>query len=275
MTSPRDTEILDDKETATDDNENTSANGNQNTSADDNKLTSANGNKEMNVDEHDEPSAVNDEKTSADDHEETPFTDVYSTDEEQVTIKHTSLACDLQGEMVLNEQGSIKPEMDPNVTNVSDKDVVLKQGLELIIAHPAEVVSSNPEEVSVEDKLDLDDFIEVELSNNTEVAKHMEQQTQSTPKCFAKEEQHLSEVLRASVVKPSTFDLDTSTMLGRKHYGSVRWCMDSCPVNAATKKYLYTVRTEPDIEGNVFNAHGDVTPLERQKSSDSLNIAGS
>ena len=88
--------------------------------------------------------------------------------------------------------------------------------------------------------LDLGCLTTVKHKIDTKDATHVKQKMRRTPLGFQEHEQkHLTKMLNAGVIQPSTSAWTSAPILVRKKDGTVRWCVDYRAVNDRTTKDCY------------------------------------
>ena len=87
---------------------------------------------------------------------------------------------------------------------------------------------------------DLGCYTEVKHSINTGDARPIRQRLRRTPLGFeGEEDKHLQQMLECGVIRPSTSEWASPSVLVRKKCGGLRWCIDFRALNAVTQKDAY------------------------------------
>ncbi|XP_048251534.1 uncharacterized protein LOC125379302 [Haliotis rufescens] len=96
------------------------------------------------------------------------------------------------------------------------------------------------QDVFARDELDLGNFNALEHTIDTGDAKPIKQRMRRTPLGFAEEEEaHLTKMLKAGVIQPSTSEWAAAPVLIRKSDGGVRWCVDYRSLNSVCSKDVF------------------------------------
>ncbi|XP_046365604.2 uncharacterized protein LOC124141619 [Haliotis rufescens] len=99
------------------------------------------------------------------------------------------------------------------------------------------------QDVFARDELDLGNFTALEHTIDTGNAKPIKQRMRRTPLGFAEEEEaHLTKMLKAGVIQPSTSEWAAAPVLIRKSDGGVHWCVDYRSLNSVCSKDVFPLR---------------------------------
>ena len=112
------------------------------------------------------------------------------------------------------------------------------------------------EDVFARTEFDLGNFTAITHKIDTGSTQPIKQRIRRTPWNFVEEEEkHLSKMLEAGVIEPSTSEWASPPVLIRKRDGNIRWCVDYRALNKVTKKDVFPL---PLIEECIDTLSGNV-----------------